>query len=569
MTDGGLQRTQYRNVATGTVRTGSTGHGESLADVESYFGPLEQTRNAALLDAGVAQGLTVQATAGSSGLTVLPGTAVDGHGRLVVLSAGGAAIVDPDVDPAQVLHVPIVLVPDSGLVFPTVGPGGDLLLTLTWREVQADDAAATAVVLLHAPWLRLVASAGFVDSGDQLVLAAVRVAADGTVTALTPGPRRRTGLMAGRLRLEAPQPVPGADAGRLGAGQQVSAEVDGLASGGLAVTVPAAAGPLTALTVDGATARVDVPLLHSAALSAITLTASSVASDTINGGQVSASNLTLRGTAGSVYQHVVGPDTSWRLHHVDSGTDRLVVDAGGNLSMALPPGIVASRIIHVEGGEIHSGGGAGGFSFSDRADGAFVQQPGNSGRRWVWYALGGTARLWSGADILTAGFVRMPFPPLARPLVTVNGSLRVTGSISKGGGGFTIDHPLDPAHRLLSHSFVESPEMATLYTGTAVTGPDGTVEVVLPKYFAALNTDARVHLTAVDSLVAVTVASPVRDNTFTIRAAEPGATVNWLVTGTRDDLWARAHRIEVETDKPEDEQGSYLHPEVISSGAGS
>ena len=569
MTDGGLQRTQYRNLATGTVRAGSTGHGESLADVESYFFPLEQARNAALLDAGVAQGLTVQATAGSSGLTVMPGTAVDGHGRLVVLAAGGAAIVDPDVDPAQVLHVPTVLVPDTGLALPTGVPGGDLLLTLTWREVQADDVAATAV-LLHAPWLRLVASAGFVDSGDQVVLAAVRLAADGTVTALTPGPRRRTGLMAGRLRLEAPQLVPGADAARLGAGQQVSAEVDGLPGGGLAVTVPAAAGPLPALTVDGATARVDIPLLHSAALSATTVTASSVASDTISGGQVSASSLTLRGAAGDVYQHVLGPDASWRLHQVGSpGADRLVVDAGGNLSMALPPGTVASRIVHVEGSEIHSGGDSGGFSFSDRANGAFVDDPRRTGRRWVWYALDGTARLWSGVDILTVGFA----PPLLvfrprQPLVTVNGSLQVTGSITKGGGGFTIDHPLDPAHRLLSHSFVESPEMATLYTGTAVTGPDGTAEVVLPDYFAVLNTDARVHLTAVGSLVAVTVASPVLDNTFTIRAAEPGTTVNWLVTGTRDDPWARAHRIEVETDKPEDKQGSYLHPEVISSRAG-
>lgn len=103
MTDGGLQRAQYRNVATGTVWTGLTGHGESLADVEGYLLPLEQTRDAALADPGVAQGLTVQATAGSSGLTVLPGTAVDGHGRLIALPVGGAAIVDPDVDPSQVL----------------------------------------------------------------------------------------------------------------------------------------------------------------------------------------------------------------------------------------------------------------------------------------------------------------------------------------------------------------------------------------------------------------------------------------------------------------------------------
>jgi hypothetical protein len=91
--------------------------------------------------------------------------------------------------------------------------------------------------------------------------------------------------------------------------------------------------------------------------------------------------------------------------------------------------------------------------------------------------------------------------------------------------------------------------------------------VTLPDYFAALNMDARVHLTPVDSLVTVTVASPVRDNSFTIRASEPGTTVNWLVTATRNDPWARFHRIDVETDKPDEEQDTYLHPEVVSAEA--
>jgi hypothetical protein len=551
MTDGGLQRTQYRNLATGTVRTGFTGHGESFADVESYLVPLEQTRNAALLDAGVAQGLTVQATAGSSGVTVLPGTAVDGHGRLVVLAPGGAAIVDPDVDPAQVLHVPTVRVPDAGLVLPTAGPGGDLLLTLTWREVQADDAIATPV-LLHAPWLRLVTSAGFVDSGDRVVLAAVSLAADGTVTALTPGPRSRTGLVAGGLRLEAPQSVPGPGAGGLGAGQRAGAQVSGLAGGGLAVSVPAAGGPLTALTVDGATAEVDVPRLHSAALSATTLSASTLSASTLNASTLNATTL----NATTLTAPSLTTDT------ISGGQ----VSASG-LSVGLPPGTTASRMLHVEGSEIHSGGAGGGFSFSDRSHGAFVEVPGTTGRRWVWYASGGTARLWSQVDILTVGFVSAPFPHVLQRLVTVNGDLRVTGTISKGGGGFTIDHPLDPARRLLSHSFVESPDMATLYTGSAVTGTDGTAEVTLPDYFSALNVDARVHLTPVESLTTVTVASPVSENGFTIRASEPGTTVNWLVTATRNDPWARAYRIGVETDKPDEEQDTYLHPEVLSAEA--
>jgi hypothetical protein len=38
-----------------------------------------------------------------------------------------------------------------------------------------------------------------------------------------------------------------------------------------------------------------------------------------------------------------------------------------------------------------------------------------------------------------------------------DGLVSITGLLSKGGGGFRIDHPLDPASKILYHSFVESP----------------------------------------------------------------------------------------------------------------
>ena len=39
-----------------------------------------------------------------------------------------------------------------------------------------------------------------------------------------------------------------------------------------------------------------------------------------------------------------------------------------------------------------------------------------------------------------------------------NGNVDVDGNLSKAGGSFKIDHPLDPANKYLYHSFVESPE---------------------------------------------------------------------------------------------------------------
>ena len=58
------------------------------------------------------------------------------------------------------------------------------------------------------------------------------------------------------------------------------------------------------------------------------------------------------------------------------------------------------------------------------------------------------------------------------------------------------------------------------------------------------------------------VAQEVRDNRFQIAGGKPGLKVSWQVTGIRQDAWAEANRMAVEEDKPVEEQGTYLHPEV-------
>jgi hypothetical protein len=67
------------------------------------------------------------------------------------------------------------------------------------------------------------------------------------------------------------------------------------------------------------------------------------------------------------------------------------------------------------------------------------------------------------------------------------GTLRVTDSLSKGGGSFKIDHPLDPANKCLSHSFVESPDMLNIYNGNITTDEKGEATITLPEWFEALN----------------------------------------------------------------------------------
>lgn len=145
------------------------------------------------------------------------------------------------------------------------------------------------------------------------------------------------------------------------------------------------------------------------------------------------------------------------------------------------------------------------------------------------------------------------------------GNVYVQGMLFKGGGGFKIDHPTDPANKYLFHSFVESPDMKNFYDGVATTDTDGYATVTLPEWFEVLNKDFRYQLTVIDeadgdTFVQAKVAKKIHDNHFTIRTSQPNVEVSWLVTGIRQDAFANQNRIPVEQDKPADEQGRYLHP---------
>jgi hypothetical protein len=133
-----------------------------------------------------------------------------------------------------------------------------------------------------------------------------------------------------------------------------------------------------------------------------------------------------------------------------------------------------------------------------------------------------------------------------------NGKVRVTGVLEKPGGGFKIDHPLDPDGKFLNHSFVESPDMKNLYDGVAVLDEAGAAWVDLPEWFEPLNRDFRYQLTALKAPAPnLHVAEEIADNRFKIAGGRPGMKVSWQVTGTRQDTWANAHRIEVEERKPQ------------------
>jgi hypothetical protein len=130
---------------------------------------------------------------------------------------------------------------------------------------------------------------------------------------------------------------------------------------------------------------------------------------------------------GAALQAVFGPAGEAPVTQASLATSSLAADfvgnvattgnitTTGNVAVGLSAAEQAQRPVHVEGSgpstpgsagaEVHSGGSGGGFSFADRTastpPGSFVASPTN-GERWVWYAENGAARLWSGADVMSA-----------------------------------------------------------------------------------------------------------------------------------------------------------------------
>ena len=148
--------------------------------------------------------------------------------------------------------------------------------------------------------------------------------------------------------------------------------------------------------------------------------------------------------------------------------------------------------------------------------------------------------------------------------VHVVGNLSVTGAVSKGSGSFKIDHPLDPANKYLSHSFVESPDMMNVYNGNVLLDAKGEAWISLPDYFEALNQDFRYQLTPIGApgQHILYIDQEIANNRFKIAGGKPGGKVSWQVTGVRHDAYANAHRIPVEEDKG-NKRGTYLHPELF------
>jgi hypothetical protein len=147
------------------------------------------------------------------------------------------------------------------------------------------------------------------------------------------------------------------------------------------------------------------------------------------------------------------------------------------------------------------------------------------------------------------------------------GNVHVRGTQTVTKMLYRIDHPDDPANRYLSHSAVASSEAKNVYDGIANLDGAGTATVEMPSWFESLNGDFRYQLTSIGGPAPeLHVASELIDGRFKIAGGQPNGRVSWLITGVRCDPWAETHPDAVEMDKPENERGSYIYPDLVGVG---
>jgi hypothetical protein len=151
-------------------------------------------------------------------------------------------------------------------------------------------------------------------------------------------------------------------------------------------------------------------------------------------------------------------------------------------------------------------------------------------------------------------------------LVATSGNVSITGNLNATGSkNFRIDHPLDPANKYLFHAAIESSEVLNLYSGNVALDASGEAMVQLPDWFEVINKDFRYQLTPIGAPGRdLYIAEEVSAGHFKIAGGKPGGKVSWQLSGVRNDVWEKAHPMEVEADKGAD-RGLYLTPELVGA----
>lgn len=160
-------------------------------------------------------------------------------------------------------------------------------------------------------------------------------------------------------------------------------------------------------------------------------TTSVTATGTVSGSTVSATGTVSGGTlttTGAVSSGSLTVDTDVLV--VDAVNNRVGVNNAGPSYTLDVSGII--RADHASITPIVASGAAAGLAFEERDD---------AGDQWIWYATGGTARLYNGSDYLTVADTT--------GLITTSGGVTVGGTLSVGASNLSVDTTSTPDQQVL------------------------------------------------------------------------------------------------------------------------
>lgn len=200
---------------------------------------------------------------------------------------------------------------------------------------------------------------------------------------------------------------------------------------------------------------------------------------------------------------------------------------------------------------IASGVGAAGFGGAD-GDGVYGTATGNLGYGVNGYVSTGTSAIG------VYGFANSG-------VATRYGGFFDNDLGSSGTKTFLIDHPMDPANKMLKHFSMESPEVLNMYRGNATLDASGEATITLPSYFESINnTNYSYHLTPIGAPASLYVKSEISNKQFVVAGGQPGMKISWAVYTERNDPYLQQFPEErtVELQKTGSQVGKYIAPNL-------
>ncbi len=132
--------------------------------------------------------------------------------------------------------------------------------------------------------------------------------------------------------------------------------------------------------------------------------------------------------------------------------------------------------------------------------------------------------------------------------LTTTGSPTTFGVFADGDSGasgvkaFTIDHPEDPANKMLKHFSMESNEVLNVYRGTVTFNSQGKATVELPEYYESINRNASFQLTAIGApMPNLFIEREISNGSFSIAGGVADKKVSWTVTSERNDPYLQQY----------------------------